>query len=309
MLTPGAKVSVLKVSINQWFDATVTGVRGDDITVQFYEDRIPLSKTVHRDSPDLAAPGASRPPAGDATEQSLSGSGGIIWSTVSASVSAASLSQKRGGGLSRHLFQTAPVLGAADDEDSEAHNCLRRVHFQTAPALGAMDDDEDLDLPADFFARGWSAPAPTATGMRSRLDDRLSRGMTMRVRSLSADKLVEAIVVDSEAGRVKVAYACDRNPSSCKMMEIPFPLPTETACPAVNADAAGLLTVGSPVWVRSATTSEWCSGTVTAKVDDTLKVIFWRNGRACRKVMPINSADVWLSEEALEETDSSSTTA
>jgi len=260
-LSKGSTLLVRKVSIDEWFKATVVAAHGDMLKVQFFEGSIPVFKTVDRHSDDIRAPSGLPPDVPSSP---------------------------------RRCFGRLPPLTV--EEDSSSMPDVEDVTMETQP-------DDDMARP--IVSSTWVVESEgSATRLSSEVSETTEQevnkvprcGMSMRLKSVSAGKVVKADVIDSSLVSMKVAYL---DHGRCKMKVIPFSAPDALGLAGTGHYSTVGLEVGAAVWVRSASSAEWCKGTVTALLGESVKVVFWKDDRPCVKVVPTSSADLWV--EASEE--------
>lgn len=122
-------------------------------------------------------------------------------------------------------------------------------------------------------------------------------GTVVQLRSASAGRCVQAVVVDSQDDCVRVVYYLGKR---CCTKIVPVAL--STMCQEKqSASQSRRLAVGSSVWVRSTSTSRWCKGFVTDFNSDYVRVHYWCNGTQLAKNLLRGSQDLCVPEEHSEE--------
>jgi len=246
-LDVGSQVFMRKVSINEWYVATVRESQGNMLKVEFLEGAVPAQKAVFRYSPDLQQfhEGAAPPAACDSK--------------------------------------------GADSDVLAMQACVK------------LSGRGVVRKPAAGFPKAGKAPGGDASLV----------GATIRVRRKSSgagpDAVVHGTIVDYEPGRAKVVF---RSNGQIRVETVPFQTPPELGLVDAREDGDAELDVGRCVYVRAAHTNKWCRGVITALSSREAKVVFWRGGRPCAKLIPMDSTDLWASDGSVTEyssTDDSST--
>mmetsp|Transcript_63244 Transcript_63244/g.184812 ORF Transcript_63244/g.184812 Transcript_63244/m.184812 type:complete len:355 (+) Transcript_63244:90-1154(+) len=140
---------------------------------------------------------------------------------------------------------------------------------------GSREVSED-----EFVDRLWNFERGESSGYKTRSLNGYHVGASLKIRSASAGKLVDAVVIDSQGDYVKVLYYLG-NRCCTKVLST---VDLEVAPSTVRE-----ITAGTPVLVRSSTINAWFKGTALWCRKGMVKIHFWHNGRSLVKILPKTS--------------------